>query len=95
MTVLLLIVFLSIEIQIKSVIKTTSQLILNTRLRKRNEIQQTVKVLTELVNISQIPVTVNGSITIDALPDNGSCVTLLRKCFIPKDAVIHEWQDGP
>lgn len=50
---------------------------------------------TELVNISQIPVTINGSITIDALPDNGSCVTLLRKCFIPKDAVIHEWQDGP
>lgn len=49
----------------------------------------------ELVNISQIPVTINGSITIDALPDNGSCVTLLRKCFAPTNTIIHEWQDGP
>ncbi|XP_008180445.1 uncharacterized protein LOC103308580 [Acyrthosiphon pisum] len=52
-------------------------------------------IATDFINISQIPVIINGSITIDALPDNGSCVTLLRKCFVPKDAVIHEWQDGP
>lgn len=50
-----------------------------------------------LVNISQIPVRylINGSIAIDALSDNGSCLTLLRKFCICKDAVIHEWQDGP
>ncbi len=41
--------------------------------------------------VSQIPVTINGSITIDALPDNGSCVTLLRKYFIPDNVVIHPW----
>ena len=52
-------------------------------------------IATDFINISQIPVIINGSITIDALPNNGSCVTLLRKCFVPKDAVIHEWQDGP
>lgn len=44
--------------------------------------------------VSQIPVTINGNITIDALPDNGSCVTLLRKCFIPENTIIHPWQDG-
>ncbi|KAL4119510.1 hypothetical protein QTP88_012317 [Uroleucon formosanum] len=40
------------------------------------------------INLSQIPV------TIDALPDNGSFVTLLRKYFIPNNVVIHPWQDG-
>lgn len=54
-----------------------------------------IKEASDLVKISQIPVTINGSVTIDALPDNGSCATLLRKCFTPADAIIHEWQDGP
>ncbi|XP_025421204.1 uncharacterized protein LOC112691260, partial [Sipha flava] len=44
--------------------------------------------------VSQIPVTINGNITIDALPDNGSCVTLLRKCFIPENTIIYPWQNG-
>jgi len=41
--------------------------------------------------VSQIPVTT--FVTIDALPDNGSCATLLRKRFIPNNVVIHPWQD--
>lgn len=32
--------------------------------------------------------------TIDALPDIGSCVTLLTRCFVPENSTIFPWQDG-
>lgn len=48
----------------------------------------------DLVKVSQIPATINGNLTIDALPDVLSCATLLRKCFVPVNATIFPWQDG-
>ncbi|CAI6354043.1 unnamed protein product [Macrosiphum euphorbiae] len=48
----------------------------------------------DFVRVSQIPATINGNMTIDALPDIGSCVTLLRRCFVPDNIPIFPWQDG-
>lgn len=38
--------------------------------------------------------TINGLVTKDALPNNGSCVTLLRKYFILENVIIYPRQDG-
>lgn len=46
----------------------------------------------EFIKVSQIPLTIDSTITIDALPENGSCVTLLRKCFTPQ-AELGEFPD--
>ncbi|KAL4126740.1 hypothetical protein QTP88_010949 [Uroleucon formosanum] len=48
----------------------------------------------DFVKVSQIPTTINGNMTIDALPDIGSCITLLRRCFVPDNIPIFPWQDG-
>lgn len=48
----------------------------------------------DLIKVFQIPATINGNMTIDALPDIGSCVTLLRRCFVPENMTIFPWQDG-
>lgn len=48
----------------------------------------------DLVKVSQIPATIYDNMTIDALPDIGSCVTLLRRCFVPENITIFSWQDG-
>ncbi|KAL4089241.1 hypothetical protein QTP88_024299 [Uroleucon formosanum] len=48
----------------------------------------------DFVKVSRIPATINGNMTIDALPDIGSCVTLLRRCFVPDNIPIFPWQDG-
>jgi len=48
----------------------------------------------DLDKVSQIPATINGNVTIDVLPDMGSCATLLRRCFVPENATIFQWQDG-
>lgn len=48
----------------------------------------------DFIKVSQIPATINGNMTINALPDIGSCVTLLRRCFVPENIFIYRWQDG-
>lgn len=46
------------------------------------------------VNVTLIPITLNGSILLNALPDSGSVITIVDKDILPPDINVYPWQKG-
>lgn len=45
-------------------------------------------------NVTMIPVTVNETIKLDALPDSGSVITIIDKKMLPENTLVYPWQKG-